>query len=34
MRESDDVRKREKREVFVKKERRRRVMKKVKRRGR
>ena len=34
MRESDDVRKREKREVFVKKERRRRVMKNVKRRGR
>ena len=31
MRESDDVRKREKREVFVKKERRRRVMKNVKR---
>ena len=31
MRESDIVRKREKREVFVKKERRRRVMKNVKR---
>ena len=31
MRESDDVRKREKREVFVKKERRRRVLKNVKR---
>ena len=31
MRESDDVRKREKWEVFVKKERRRRVMKNVKR---
>ena len=31
MRESDDVRQREKREAFVKKERRRRVMKNVKR---